>query len=122
VTTNSEGVCLVQGNQYKFQESFQCFSAVEKKIVPYMGRKFIESSPEMCSQVGYMVEYPLLTEHLYRKYESEVVMIKEQKLLAASKSVSGSRADYSIFTKAVAGFTVHQSRKSQKKSTCGVMS
>jgi hypothetical protein len=62
-----------------------------------------------------MVENPFSTEHLYRTYEGEVVMIKEQELSAASKSISGSRADYSIFAKAVAGFTVHQSRKSQKK-------
>ncbi len=69
-----------------------------------------------------MVENPFSTEHLYRRYESEVVMIKEQELSVASKSISGSRAHYSIFTKAVAGFIVHQSRKSKKKSTCGVMS
>jgi hypothetical protein len=64
-----------------------------------------------------MAENPFSTDHLYRIYESEVVMIKEQELSAASKSVSGSRADYNIFGKAVAGFTVHQSRKSQQKKS-----
>ena len=54
-----------------------------------------------------MAENDFSTDHLYRKYESEVVMIKEQELSTASKPISGSRADYSIFGKAVAGFTVH---------------
>ncbi len=81
-----------------------------------MGQKYTESSSKMCSQAGYMAENPLSTDHLYRKFESEVVMTREQKLSAASKSASGSRADYNIFGKAVAGFTVHQSRKSQQKN------
>ena len=54
-----------------------------------------------------MAENPYSTEHLYRTYESEVVKIKEQELSAASRSIFGSRADYSIFGKAVAEFTVH---------------
>ena len=80
-----------------------------------MGQKYIESSPEMCSQAGYMAEYPLLTDHLHQKYESEVVMIKEQKLLAASKPVSDSCSDCNIFRKTVAGSMVRQPRKSQQR-------